>query len=90
MYVLAGNIYNVPKSTRRGWRDTKALPPQCVRCQQEGSGLWIATINDALVGPFRVEEGVKMTAPTYIASLKKHFLPWNRKKSLVFCKKMVF
>ena len=43
--------------------------------------IWAAIIDDELVGPFRVKDGVKMTAQTYIAYLREHWLPWYKKKS---------
>lgn len=67
-----------PDGWRRGWCDAKALCPQRVRRQQGGGGVMFlaAIINDQLVGPFRVKDGIKMTTPTYIAFLKEHLLPW--------------
>ena len=81
-----------PDGWRRGWCDTKALCPQRIRRQQGGGGVmfWAAIIHDELVGPFRVKDGVKMTATTYIAFLREHWLPWYKKKSLAFRNKMVF
>ena len=81
-----------PDGWRREWCDTKALCPQRIRRQQGGGGVmfWAAIIHDELVGPFRIKDGVKMTAPTYIAFLREHWLPWYKKKSLAFCNKMVF
>ena len=51
---------------------------------------WAAIIDDELVGPYRVKDGVKMTAQTYIAFLREHWLPWYKNKSLAFRYKMVF
>ena len=81
-----------PDGWARGWCDAKALCPQRIRRQQGGGGVmfWAAIIHDKLVGPFRVKDGVKMTAPTYIAFLKEHFSPWYKKQSLAFRNKMVF
>ena len=43
-----------------------------------------------MVGPFRVKDGVKITAETYTAFLKECLLPWYKKKSLSFRKKIIF
>lgn len=49
-----------------------------------------ALIYDKLVGSFRVKDGVKMTALTYITFLKEYLLPWYKKKSMTFRNEMVF
>ena len=51
---------------------------------------WAAIIHDELVGPFRVKDGVKRTAPMPITFLREHWLPWYKKKSLAFRNKMIF
>ena len=51
---------------------------------------WAAIIGNKLVGPFRVADGVKMTAKLYIDFIKEHLVPWHKKKNLSFRKKMVF
>ena len=51
---------------------------------------WAGIIGNELVGPFRVPDGVKLTAVTYIDFLKQNVLPWFKKKPLSFKTKMVF
>ena len=51
---------------------------------------WAAISGNKLVEPFRVADGVKMTAKIYIDVIKKHLVPWHKKKNLSFRKKMVF
>ena len=51
---------------------------------------WAAIIGNELVGPFRVSDGFKMTAKVYMDFLKKHLVPWYKKKKLAFRKNMVF
>ena len=57
--------------------------------QQGGGGIMFLAriINNEMVGPFGVKEGVKITAETF---LKEFLLPWYKKKSLSFRKKMIF
>ena len=45
-----------------------ALRPHRLRRQQGGGGvmLWAGIIGNELVGPFRVPDGVKLTAAAYI------------------------
>ncbi len=47
-------------------------------------------VGSELVGPFRVQDGVKMTAVVYIDFLKQNFYPWHKSKSLAFRKSFVF
>jgi transposase len=81
-----------PDGWSRGWYDAQSPPPQRLRRQQGGGGVmfWAGIINNEMVGPFRVKDGVKITAETYTAFLKEFLLPWYKKKSLSFRKKMIF
>jgi hypothetical protein len=57
-------------------------------CQQ-GDGeimFWFGIINNEI----RVKNGVKITAKKYTAFLKEILLPWYKKKSLSFRKKIIF
>ena len=38
--------------------------------------LWAGIVGDELVGPFRVQEGVKLTSHTYCQFLKSFLEPW--------------
>ena len=55
-----------------------------------GVMIWAGIINDAIVGPFAVPDGVKMNAKSYVEFLKKNFLPWYRKQQLALKRKMIF
>ena len=72
-----------PDGWRRGWYCKKGPRPDRIRRQQGGGGVmfWAAIIGNELVGPFRVSDGVKMTAKVYMDFLKKHLVPWYKKKS---------
>ena len=76
----------------RGWYDAQFLSPQGLRHQQGGGGImfWAGIMKNEIVGPFRVKDGVKITAETYTTFLKEFLLPWYKKKSLSFKKKMIF
>ena len=80
-----------PDGWSRGWYDAQLPPPQRLRRQQGGGGImfWASIINNEMVGPFRVKDGVKITAETYTAFLKEFLLPWYKKKSLSFRKKLI-
>ena len=81
-----------PDGWSRGWYDAQFPSPQGLRRQQGGGGImvWEEIINNEIVGLFRVKDGVKITAETYTAFLKEFLLPWYKKKSLSFRKKMIF
>lgn len=55
-----------------------------------GGGVWDVIVGYELVGPFRVADGVEMTALVYIDFLKEHLTPWHKKKNLAFHKNMGF
>jgi hypothetical protein len=81
-----------PDGWRRGWYYKEGPRPHRIRRQQGGGGVmfWAAIIGNKLVGPFRVADGVKMTAKLYIDFIKEHLVPWHKKQNLSFRKKMVF
>ena len=77
---------------RRGWYCKKGPRPHQIRRQQEGGGVmfWAAIIGNVLVVPFKVADGVKMTAKVCIHFLKEHLIPWQKNKKITFRKNMVF
>ena len=76
---------------REEWYHNDGLLPQWIRHQQgDGVMFCAAIIGNELVGPFRVADGVKITAKLYIDFIKEHLEPWYKKKNLSFRKKIVF
>ena len=51
--------------------------------------IWAGIINNQIVGPFRVPDGVKMCAKSYV-DLKKKFLRWYKEQPLALKRKMIF
>ena len=80
-----------PDGWTRGWFCKEGPRPHRIRRQQGSGGMmfWAAIIGNELVGPFRVADGVKMSAKLYIDFIKEHLVPWH-KKNLSFRKRMVF
>ncbi|CAJ0944200.1 unnamed protein product [Ranitomeya imitator] len=73
-----------PDGWIRGWISKGQRAPLRLRRQQGGGGVlvWAGIIKDELVGPFRVEDGVKMNSQTYCQFLEDNFFKqWYRKKS---------
>ena len=49
---------------------------KCASAREGGVMFWVAIFDDKLIGPFRVEGGVKINAATYCGFLHKQFRPW--------------
>ena len=82
-----------PHGWARGWISTGHRAPLPLRHQQGGGGVlvWAGIIKDELVGPFRVEDGVKLNSQSYCQFLEDTFFKqWYRKKSASFKKNMIF
>ena len=52
--------------------------------------IWAGIIGNELVGPFKVEDDVKIDLAGYTQFLEKNLTPWMKKKSAAFNKKIVF
>ena len=51
---------------------------------------WTGICGDILIGPFMVEEGVKMDSEAYANLLKQNFFKWYRGQTLSFKRKCIF
>ena len=40
--------------------------------------IWTGIVNDRIIGPFKVDDGVKMNSANYTASLNANFFTWYR------------
>ncbi|CAL9698388.1 unnamed protein product [Knipowitschia caucasica] len=77
----------------RGWISHGQRAPLRLRRQQGGGGVlvWAGIIKDELVGPFRVEDGLKLNSQTYCQFLEGTFFKqWYRRKPASFKKTMIF
>ncbi|XP_039618203.1 uncharacterized protein LOC120534678 [Polypterus senegalus] len=82
-----------PDGWARGWIGKGQRAPVRLRRQQGGGGVlvWAGIVKDELVGPFRVEDGVKLNSQSYCQFLEDTFFKqWYRKKSASFKKNMIF
>ena len=54
------------------------------RRQHIGQGVmfWAAIVGDSIIGPFRIEDGIKIYSKGHFAFLNKHFLPRWKKQPL--------
>ena len=87
-----GELLMAPDGWMSGWLLNSTKPQSRIRRQQGGGGvvIWAGIMNDAIVGPFAVPDGVNMNAKSYVEFLKKNFLPWYRKQQLALKRKMIF
>ena len=81
-----------PDGWASGWVHKDAEKPTRLRRQQGGGGImfWAGIIDDTLLGPFMVEEGVKLTSKTYCDFLEVNFCGWLENVPLSLRKKLVF
>ena len=76
----------------RGWVAHGRAAPTWFKRQQGGDGVMISTgiIGKELVGPFEVEDGVKVDSAGYTQFLEKNLMPWMKKKSAAIKKNILF
>lgn len=82
-----------PDGWARGWVAHGSDPPIRLRRQQGGGGVmvWAAIIDDTLIGPFRVQDGVKINSQSYCQFLQDtYFKQWFNKKSAALKKSIIF
>ncbi|KAF4673376.1 hypothetical protein FOL47_010622 [Perkinsus chesapeaki] len=74
-----------PDGWASGWILRGSEVPARKKRQQGGGGVmfWAGIIGDTVVGPCRVEKGVKMDS-------KASFLPWYRSRPVAFKRKLIF
>lgn len=99
------NFYNVfftdecrvtldgPDGWASGWRlSPDKYVGERTRRQQGGGSImiWAGIVKDELVGPFRIPDGLKMTAKTYCEFLDTNFYPWLEEIPLARRRRLVF
>lgn len=80
-----------PDGWSRGWICNERSTPFRLKRQQGGGGImtWAGIIDGELVGPFRVEDGVKIDSASYCGFLSHTLLPWYRKQRAAKKKNMM-
>lgn len=80
-----------PDGWASGWVPAAGWTPARMRRQQGGGGVmvWAGIVNNQIVGPFLIPDGVKVTASVYCDFLRDHFLPWHRSQKAAFRNKLV-
>ena len=90
-FVIVQIPVDGPFGWSKGWVSFGRDRHRWLRHQQGGGGIriWAGIIGGVLVGPWRVPEGVKMTAETYIAFLQQNFESWFKKQKVTFKRTMI-
>jgi hypothetical protein len=81
-----------PDGWAKGWVFNGDNCPNRIRRQQGGGGvkIWGGVIENAIIGPFRVPEGLKLSSATYCPFLKNSLEPWLDNLPLATLKKIIF
>ena len=72
-----------PDGWARGWVLNGRQSCNRMRRQQGGGGVmfWAGLLANTIIGPFRVQQGVKMNSENYCNFLTTNFLPWYHRLS---------
>ena len=81
-----------PDGWRRGWVLDGHRPPEILRRQQGGGGImiWAGIVDNRMIGPFKVREGVKINSVNYTAFLDDLFFKWYNAQTRGFKTKCMF
>jgi transposase len=81
-----------PDGWAKGWVGIGGKLHHRFRRHQGGGGVmvWAGIINNEIVGPIMVREGVKINSANYCQLLSEALLPWLDEQSLSLRKKLVF
>ena len=81
-----------PDGWTRGWVQNGRQSLYRIRRQQGGGGvmIWAGIIGNEVIGPFKVEEGVKLNTVNYCAFLAKNFKPWLQMQNNYRRQKLIF
>ena len=81
-----------PDGWSKGWVLQDREAPVSKRRQQGGGSImiWAGIYGDKLIGPYKVDDGVKLTSQSYCQFLDKTFFKWYKSQSRSFKTKCVF
>lgn len=81
-----------PDNWSKGWVENNSSPPVKIKRQQGGGGImiWAGIIDNELIGPVRIKEGVKINSISYCELLKNNFFPWIKSKNEDLSKRFIF
>ena len=81
-----------PDGWSSGWILHGRQPGVRIRRQQGGGGVmfWAGIKGDTIIGPFKVEAGVKIDSESYCELLNKYLTPWLEEQPLSLWRTMIF
>ena len=83
---------NGPDNWIKGWVLNNEKRPIITRRQKQGGGImiWAGIMDDTILGPIRIPDGVKLTAKTYTKFLRENLLPFLMKLNPIQKKNFLF
>ena len=74
------------------WSNNGEEAPRRMKRQQGGGGvmIWAGIVDRTIIGPFRVDEGVKLNSASYCEFLEKTFFHWYNGQPRRFRMKWTF
>ena len=87
-----GATLDRPDGFGMGWLADGAVRPFRSRSQQGGGGVmfWAGIVQSTLVGPFFVEDGVKLNSANYVEFLNSNFMPWFNSRPKTVKNRLIF
>jgi transposase len=81
-----------PDGWSSGWILHGRQPEVRMRRQQGGGGVmfWAGIKGGSIIGPFKVEQGVKINSESYCELLNKYLMPWLEEQPLSLWRTMIF
>lgn len=81
-----------PDGWSKGWVIAGENSPTRLRRQQGGGGImiWAGIVGDKVIGPFKLDQGVKLNTESYRQLLDHTFFQWYNKQSRAFKSKCIF
>lgn len=81
-----------PDGWCKGWVFQEREPPSRMRRQQGGGGImiWAGIVNDKVIGPFKVDDGVKLNSASYCQLLDETFFTWYKSQNRIFKRNSIF
>ena len=81
-----------PDGWAKGWILHDQTAPTRLRRQQGGGGImiWAGIVDSEIIGPFKVDDGVKLNSENYCKLLDETFFRWYKSKSRTFKRDCIF
>ena len=86
-----------PDGWSKIWKLDKINTPIRINRQQKGGCImiWAGIVDNKIIGPFRIPDGIKINSENYISLLRNNFCPWlekngyKKREGLIFSRNWV-